>query len=153
MTERTQEYQLPIKFYSVTDQYGFMSNFAEYAFSLDGKKWRTSEHYFQAKKFDDAAYVELVRSQNTPALAAKMGRNRKVKIRRDWESIKNDVMYRAVRAKFEQNLDIAQMLLETGTAKLIEHADNDDYWGDGGDGSGQNMLGRILMRVRDELRV
>ncbi|MEO5928954.1 MAG: NADAR domain-containing protein, partial [Candidatus Kapaibacterium sp.] len=43
-------------------------------------------------------------------------------------------------------------LLDTGNAEIIEHTKRDTYWGDGGDGSGRNMLGLILMRVRDELR-
>ena len=45
------------------------------------------------------------------------------------------------------------MLLGTGEATLVEHTSNDAYWGDGGDGSGKNMLGQILMKIRDELRV
>lgn len=40
----------------------------------------------------------------------------------------------------------------TGDAKLVEHTENDDYWGDGGDGSGRNMLGQLLMKVRRKLR-
>lgn len=48
--------------------------------------------------------------------------------------------------------DLTRLLLATGDAKLVEHTEQDDYWGDGGDGSGKNMLGRILMEVREELR-
>ena len=44
------------------------------------------------------------------------------------------------------------MLLGTGEAKLVEHTANDDYWDDGGDGTGKNVLGRILIDVREELR-
>ena len=43
-------------------------------------------------------------------------------------------------------------LLGAGDARIVEHTANDAYWGDGGDGSGKNMLGQILMRVREELR-
>lgn len=60
-------------------------------------------------------------------------------------------MTEAVRAKFSQHEDLAAILLGTGDAKLVEHTRNDAYWGDGGDGSGKNMLGQILMRVRAEL--
>ena len=81
-----------------------------------------------------------------------MGRDRKQKLRRDWESVKVSVMTEAVRAKFTQHDDIRSILLSTGDAKLVEHTANDDYWGDGGDGSGKNMLGQILMRIRTELR-
>lgn len=62
-------------------------------------------------------------------------------------------MRQAVRAKFTQHDDIRAILLATGDAKLVEHTDNDAYWGDGGDGSGKNLLGQILMEVRDELRI
>ena len=48
--------------------------------------------------------------------------------------------------------DIRSILLGTGDATLVEHTENDAYWGDGGDGSGKNMLGKILMRVRERLR-
>ncbi len=81
-----------------------------------------------------------------------MGRDRKNKLRRDWESVKVAVMAAAVRAKFTQHDDLRATLLGTGDAKLVEHSENDDYWGDGGDGSGKNMLGQILMRIRSELR-
>jgi hypothetical protein len=85
-------------------------------------------------------------------LAARMGRDRKKKLRRDWESAKVSVMTDAVRAKFAQHEELRTLLLGTGDAKLVEHTENDDYWGDGGDGRGRNMLGQILTRVRTELR-
>jgi hypothetical protein len=58
----------------------------------------------------------------------------------------------AVLAKFTQHPEIGKILLETGDAILIEHTVNDSYWADGGDGSGKNMLGIILMEVRNKLR-
>lgn len=61
-------------------------------------------------------------------------------------------MRTAVRAKFEQYDDLRDFLLSTADAKIIEHTANDSYWGDGGDGSGRNMLGRILMDLRSEFR-
>jgi hypothetical protein len=141
-----------INFYSVTDDYGWCSNFAAYPIQLRGKTWPTSEHYFQAQKFEDPADQEEVRQARTPMLAARMGRDRKRKLRRDWESTKVSVMRDAVRARFSQHEDLKRLLLDTGDAKLIEHTPHDDSWGDGGDGSGKNMLGRILVEVREELR-
>ncbi len=58
----------------------------------------------------------------------------------------------ALRAKLTQHADLRALLLGTGEAPLIEHTANDAYWGDGGDGSGKNRLGALLMRVREELR-
>lgn len=85
-------------------------------------------------------------------IAARMGRDRKKPLRKDWESVKVDAMRRAVLAKFTQHAELREELLATGDAKIVEHTDRDDYWGDGGDGSGKNMLGRILMEVREALR-
>jgi N-glycosidase YbiA len=141
-----------VNFYSVGDEYGEFSNFAPYPITLDGERWPTSEHYFQAQKFEDKAYRQKIRKANSPMLAARLGRDRKQKLRRDWESVKVGVMRAAVLAKFTQHPELRALLLSTGDAKLVEHTENDDYWGDGGDGSGKNMLGRILVQVRESLR-
>jgi N-glycosidase YbiA len=141
-------------FYRTNEPYGEFSNFAPFPIRLEGKTWPTSEHYFQAQKFagTDDAHAEAIRKANSPMLAAHMGRDRKKKLRRDWESAKVSIMREAVLAKFEQHEQLRELLLSSGEAKLVEHTENDDYWGDGGDGSGRNMLGQILMDVRRELR-
>ncbi len=141
-----------VNFYSVNDEFGEFSNFALYPITLDGERWPTSEHYFQAQKFDDSSYRQKIRKANSPMLAARLGRDRKYKLRHDWESVKVSIMRTAVLAKFTQHTDLRVKLLSTGVAKLVEHTENDDYWGDGGDGRGKNMLGRILMQVRETLR-
>src|SRR5690554_2270006 len=138
-----------INFYHLNEPYGEFSNFARFAIQLDGKSWPTSEHYFQAMKFLDIANQNDVRDAKTPMIAAKMGRDRKRPLRKDWEAVKDDIMRKAVRAKFTQHADLQKLLLDTGDAKLVEHTANDAYWGDGGNGSGKNMLGIILMQVRD----
>ena len=141
-----------IRFYSVNAEYGELSNFALYPIQLKGKRWPTSERYFQAQKFAAVRDQEEVRNANTPMLAAALGRDRKRKLRRDWESVKLGVMREAVEAKFRQHEELRVLILGTGDARLIEHTDHDDFWGDGGDGSGRNELGRILMAVRARLR-
>lgn len=139
----------PIRFYSVSDAWGEFSNFAPYPIRLDGRVWPTSEHYFQAQKFDASSDREAIRAVKSPMIAARMGRSRKRPLRRGWESVKIDVMRRAVRAKFEQHPALRDLLLSTGDAALVERTTNDAFWGDGGDGSGENRLGRILMEVRE----
>lgn len=141
-----------IKFYRVGDPFGEFSNFAAFPIFLDGEQWLTSEHYFQAQKFEDPAYRNLIRLAESPGKAAQMGRDRSKPLRKDWEAVKDDVMRTAVREKFSSHEKLKQLLLSTGDAWLIEHTTNDSYWGDGGDGTGKNMLGRILMEIRDELR-
>ena len=144
--------QTVINFYSTTGEYGCFSNFSRHTVFLKGKRWPTSEHYFQAQKFAGTEHEEAVRLCKKPSEAAAMGRSRKLPLRRDWESVKDQIMLEVVRAKFTQHEDLKAILLGTGDAKLVEHTTNDSYWGDGGDGSGKNRLGQLLMRVRDELR-
>lgn len=141
-----------IKFYRVSDDYGEFSNFALYPIQLKGKTWPTSEHYFQAQKFKGTAYESKIRKASTPMQAAQLGRSRKVKLRPDWEKVKDSVMFDAVKAKFSQHAELKELLLSTENTKLVEHTVNDAYWGDGGNGKGRNMLGQILMKVRTELR-
>lgn len=141
-----------ILFYATKDPYGAFSNFAAYPIVIRGVEWRTNEHYFQAQKFAGTAHEEAIRRVASPAVAARMGRSRKRPLRPDWETVKDDIMLEAIRAKFMQHPALARLLLDTGNAPIVERTPRDRYWGDGGDGSGQNMLGKLLMRVRDELR-
>jgi len=140
-----------IRFYGVGGSHGAFSNFAPYELTIEGRRYPTSEHYFQAQKFAGTPYAETIRGAATPATAARLGRSRRHKLRSDWESVKREVMLTALRAKFTQHQELAALLLETEDARLVEHTPRDRYWGDGGDGSGKNWLGRLLERVRGEL--
>lgn len=145
---------MPIEFYSTRDEYGCFSNFSAHPVQLDGKRWPTTEHYFQAQKFvgTDEAYVEEIRKCKSPMMAARLGRSRKHPLRGDWESVKDDVMRRAVLAKFEAHADARQVLLSTGDELLVEKTTGDHYWGCGSSGTGKNRLGQLLMEVRRLLR-
>ncbi|MCL2468122.1 MAG: NADAR family protein [Micrococcales bacterium] len=92
-----------------------------------------------------------MRAARTPGDAARIGRDRRHRLRKGWESMKDDVMLTAVRAKVAQHADVREALVSTGDALIVEHTANDDYWGDGGDGSGKNRLGKIWMKVRSEM--
>lgn len=141
----------PIYFYLVDEANGHFSNFSPHPIELDGKLWPTSEHYFQAQKFEGTPHEELIRLAPTPKEAAAMGRDTSRPLRSDWESVKDEVMMRALRAKFTQHASLREALLGTGAADLVEHTEKDAYWGDGGDGLGKNRLGAILMTLRAEL--
>ncbi len=143
---------MAIYFYKTNDEYGCFSNFAHYGFELDGKYWMTSEHYFQAQKFRETEYEEIIRLLDNPMKVAEMGRSRKLPLRQDWERVKDDVMRKAVYAKFSQNNELKNMLITTGSEYIVENTSNDYYWGCGTDGSGKNMLGIILMEIRDKLK-
>jgi len=141
-----------IRFYRLNDPYGAFSNFAPYPIQLKGKIWPTTEHYFQAQKFAGTEHEEEIRKARSPMIAARMGRSRDRPLRADWESVKDTIMFDAVLAKFTQHASLRSQLLGTGDAGLIEHTTNDCYWADGGDGSGRNRLGEILVEVRISLR-
>lgn len=141
-----------IEFYKLGKRYGEFSNFAPFPIVMRGLSWPTSEHYFQAQKFVDAEHQEAIRLVRSPMLVARMGRSRERTLRADWESVKDDIMREAVLAKFTQHGELQSLLLSTQDAVLVEHTANDTYWGDGGDGSGRNMLGQILMETREILR-
>lgn len=143
---------MTIYFYSTTGDYGCFSNFSRHGFELDGKYWRTSEHYFQAQKFAGTEFEEKVRLAPSAKEAANLGRRRDFPLRSDWEQVKDDVMRRAVLKKFETHADIREVLIATGDQELVENTRGDYYWGCGKDDTGKNMLGIILMEVRATLR-
>lgn len=136
-----------------TGDYGFLSNFYASPCTIDGKTYETVEHYFQACKATDLADHERVRQSPTPGIAKKRGRS--VKFRQDWEQVKHGVMLKGLQAKFAPGTDLAAKLLATQDAHLIEgNTWYDREWGCvqvGGKWVGQNRLGKLLMRVRQEL--
>jgi len=143
---------MTIYFYSTREEYGAFSNFSAHGFELDGKYWKTSEHYFQAMKFEGTAYADKVREARSPKQAAELGRRRDFPLRKDWEKVKDDVMRQAVLKKFQTHDDIRELLLSTGDEELVEKTTGDYYWGCGTDGTGKNMLGKILVEIRTQLK-
>jgi hypothetical protein len=96
--------------------------------------------------------MEAVRRAASPKIAASIGRDRSRPLRTDWEEVKDDIMRAAVLRKFETHADIRAVLLATGDEEIVENAPRDRYWGIGSDGTGKNMLGKILMETRAILR-
>lgn len=141
-----------INFYKVDKSYGSFSNFAPYPILIENEIWKTVEHYFQASKFDDDAVRCKIKEMTSPMKVANEGRKRKYVIRPDWEAIKERVMTKALLRKFLQHPKLRKEIILTGESNLIEHTENDCYWGDGGDGSGENRLGILLMEVRTEVQ-
>jgi ribA/ribD-fused uncharacterized protein len=147
--------RMTIRFYRVNAPYGFFSNFSPHPIEIDGRTWPTTEHSFQAMKYEGTASeerMEAIREKPSPAIAKRMGWSKRHPIRPDWETVKLNVMRRAIRAKFAQHDDIRAMLVGTDDHKLIEAAAKDAFWGEGADGRGKNWLGKILMEIRAELR-
>lgn len=132
-------------------KYAFLSNF--YSSPIvpfnDGIIYPTVEHAFQAYKTTDINKRKEIATQPTPGKAKRLGRH--VKMRDDWREIRIDVMYIALKEKF-RDLELRTKLLATGNAELIEG----NWWGDKFwgvcEGEGENNLGKLLMKIREDYR-
>ena len=140
---------------SITDfhkeGYEFLSNFYEVVVSYGGLTYQSNEAAFQAQK----CMTEEEKVQFTEYGPGKSkGVGRRVQLRPDWEAVKVGIMEEIVRAKFTQHPELSAQLLATGDKVLVEG----NHWGDtcwGVDtrtGQGENHLGKILMKVREELK-
>ena len=124
--------------------------FAEVTYN--GLTYQNNEAAFQAQKtYSKEERIEFTTLEPRDAKR----RGRRVRLRKDWEQVKDRIMEEIVRAKFSQNEELKEQLLATGDAQLVEgNRWNDRYWGvDIRSGVGENHLGKILMKVRSELRM
>jgi ribA/ribD-fused uncharacterized protein len=139
----------PIEFSSKSASYNELSNFHKAKFMLDGKEWPSVEHYFQAQKFSSSPeYQEKIRAASEPNRAKTLGSSKEFPIRNDWDTYREEVMKKAIKAKFEQNPNLKQLLASTAPRPLVEDT-NDAYWGGGRNKKGKNRLGILLMELRD----
>lgn len=128
----------------------FLSNFYRHEFEWEGENYLTVEHAYQSMKTLDPDKQFRVRNCVTPGKAKSSGAH--LKLRPDWEEVKDGIMLSIVEAKF-RSPRLRQMLLATGDAQLIEGNNwGDRYWGvDLDTGEGENKLGKILMLVRTQI--
>lgn len=169
-----------IRFYDPKEEYFEFSNFYVHKppIVIDGEKYKTTEHYFQAQKYandtaDNLEFMNLIKNQNT-AGQAKMLANPIKRARWDWEkklkevreeyedriffdpdewnAKRDSVMLKALLAKFTQDVHCKKKLLSTGDSILSEHTKRDHYWGSGGDLNKIGKLGELLMEVRNRIK-
>lgn len=145
-----------IKFYRANEKpYGPFSNLYKSAVKFEGKTYPTAEHAYQAGKAVKPAVRDWILSAPTPALAAMAAHGLYTwDVVPDWATIKFDRMRKVLRAKFTQHAELAKLLVETGNRRLVEAGTVNNavnrLWGEVA-GSGQNMLGVMLMELRSEL--
>lgn len=129
--------------------YAFLSNFYYSPFMFQGRQYPTVEHFFQAHKAKTYEDFISVLVEPTPKGAKQVGR--KIKMREDWDAVKDTIMLEGLRAKFSIK-GLREKLLATGDEELIEGNHwHDTYWGVC-NGVGKNKLGKMLMQVREEIR-
>lgn len=146
---------------SFAKQYSFLSNFHVVPHGV--YRYSTNEHFFQAMKFESQAHRENIKAQSTPGRAKRYAWNNRADVRENWKDISIDVMLTGLRAKFKPGTELAEKLIATAPAYLIEgNYWHDNFWGNctcnNKDGNhpecieqGTNALGQILMWVREEL--
>jgi GTP cyclohydrolase II len=143
----------PILFYHSDQAWGWLSNFSDHAIFMHELIWPSVEHYYQAMKFVGTADEVRIRLADTPMQAKRIADELGRSLRKtDWDDVKEQVMLDALLAKFRQHPNLGKMLARTAERTLVEHSTHDSYWGDGGDGTGKNRLGTLLMQVRSVLR-
>lgn len=143
---------MTIYFYKQYGELGYLANYSDHGFELDGKYWPTVEHYYQAQKFESEELKEKIRNAETPKIASAIGRDRNNKLKDNWEEIKRDIMLVGVLAKFRAHPDILKKLLDTGEEEIVENTDIDYYWGCGTNKTGRNEFGKILVKAREILK-
>lgn len=133
---------------SFSGKYDFLSNFYTCTVKYDGLTFTNAEAAFQSAKVTNMDSRKQF-CNLPPAQAKRLGR--KVQLRKDWEDVKDQVMYDVLRAKFS-NKKLCLLLLCTGDKELVEgNWWGDTYWGVCR-GKGENKLGNMLMQLREELR-
>jgi N-glycosidase YbiA len=142
---------MPIHFNSKSKEWCWLSNFFLSPMVLQEKEYATVEHWFQSQKFTNPELQEKVRLAATAAQAKKLGRTKNSSFRSNWDSVKEEILYTGLKAKFEQNGLLQTLLLKTGSEELIEQSPWDSYWGSGRTGKGKNRMGFLLMKLRLEL--
>lgn len=128
------------------------SNFTAHDVSIDGYVFPTAEAAIQAMKNPtDKNYVESQLSARNAIISRNLGR--KTKLRDDWENVRENLMKKIIKLKFDQHENIKQNLLNTGFRRIIHNTRTDSYWGIGNNGLGLNILGKILSEIRQEYYV
>ena len=155
---------LPISDPNVIDEfrgkYFFLSNFYVKPVYYNSEWYRSSEHAFQAQKATNEKDRKYIADAETPAISKQRAHEvglQSIKLLNHWNDIRMMEMYKILQCKFTDDI-LAKKLIETGDALLIEgNSWGDRYWGKvrdskTGEWKGENFLGQLLMKVRNEIR-
>ena len=147
-------------FKKVAEEYGWMGNMAPYPIKFDGKVWRTSEALFQSMRFDDDNVKEIIRGEKSPMgakMKAKKNRDQMVVVPMSELDVEN--MRKCVKMKFDAHPQLKRQLMNTKDSFIYEDIGNRNgerhkFWGakkwSESEGDGNNMMGKILMDLREE---
>jgi ribA/ribD-fused uncharacterized protein len=139
----------PIFFYERS--FYCFSNFSAFSLEWKGKWYMTSEHAYQAEKFEEENLKEMIRNSQSAHDAKKLAQANEDKYIKNWNEIRIGVMKEIIKEKVKQHSYVREKLLKTDDKQIIEDSWRDDFWGWGPNKDGQNHLGKLWMEIRKEL--
>jgi ribA/ribD-fused uncharacterized protein len=141
---------MTINFY--TPDFFVFNNFSAHAIEYEGELYPTSEHAYQAAKCTDPNGRKAIRDARSPLQAKTLSNGTYRDARNpDWDQKKVAVLEEILRAKIAQHPEAREALRASGREDIVEDSPTDYFWGEGADGTGLNMLGKLWMKLRDEL--
>jgi ribA/ribD-fused uncharacterized protein len=140
---------MPIMFY--TPEFYVFNNFSAHAIEFRGKLYPTCEHAYQATKCTDPEGQEAIRRARSPLEAKRLASETYLAAKDpDWGSKKVSVVEDILRAKLAQHPEAREALRKSGHEDIVEDSPTDYFWGEGADGTGKNVLGKLWMKLRAE---
>lgn len=139
--------------YFFTPAFHALDNFSAHAVEIYDHIFPTVEHAFQWKKFEHEPQIALeIFGARSPEAVKKVSARFKDKILSSWHTSKLKVMEEICRAKLMQHEDVQEILLKTENRRILENSPVDSFWGIGPNNSGENNIGKIWMKLREELK-
>lgn len=156
---RTYDRAASVVFLKTNERFGGLSNMAPgFPLRVNGVRIRTSEALYQACRFPHMPEVQqLIIGENSPMTAKMRSKPYRRASRHDWDFVRVKIMRWSLRVKLAQNWrEFGRLLLATGDRPIVEQSRKDDFWGakvaDDGTLVGMNVLGRLLMELREQLK-
>lgn len=138
-----------VEFFHRAKEYYEFAPTHKHKFDLDGYEWATIDHFYHAQKWKGNSFIESLCRLNPGCRALYCFARKHPHGRSDWDDVKVPITLRALRAKFTQDETLKAKLLKTGNALLVNKFE--PFWGTG-TGSDENVMGELLMMVRDDIR-
>ncbi len=145
--------RIPLEIFAI-----YFSPYSAHALEIDGKVFPTLEHAYQCQRYTDRVIIEEIRKQRSPVLAWQTSSKYKHLQIPEFKDpqYKLKVMESLMRLKASQHEEIRRVLEESGNTPIVKHITTyppgDGFWDDGEDGSGLNHVGKIWMKIREDLR-
>ena len=131
-----------------------LDNFSSFKVEWNGYLYSSVEEAYQAASFmtSDEELVEKVKHSHSADEAQRIAYSNRDKQRKDWNEVKVSIMEELLRLKIEQNPYVLKKLLQTEDYMIVEDSPKDDFWGWGANRDGNNQLGKLWMKLREEYK-